>query len=190
MTTDDLEGFKLRINAVAKLYEDAPAEAVRRTANAIVTSVRSEIRAIAPSGVLRGVTGPRGGKGAGRITVSATFQEGGRRSTAVVAVKGPIGLIERDVKPHSIGAPGSSRRTTAGRRARKRSRAGGSSSDETRPFLGNVSRGFAALGPVKHPGTKGKHPFSRGVARALATQRPGQTAHVVVDSGLIRIFGS
>lgn len=187
MSTDTLQGFQLRINAVAKLYEDAPVEAVRRTTNAIVSSVREEIRSVAPGGVLRGVTGPRGGKGAGRITVSATFQEGGRRSTAVVSVKGPIGLIERDTKPHIIGAPGSGR-TKAGSRARKRARAGLASGE--RPFLGNAGRGFAARGPVRHPGTKGKHPFERGVARALATQRPGQTAHVVVDAGLSRIFGS
>lgn len=181
----DLDQFVARITQVAALYERAPVEAVTRTAKDVVQSVRREIRAVAPSGALSGVRGPRGGAGAGRITVNyEVLADSGRRATAIVSTKGPLQLIESDVKKHQIPANTGS---SAGRRTRRRERTGRESNE--RKFLGNASRDFAAMEPVVHPGTKGQHPFERGVQRVMAHSTPGITAHATVDVGMRRIFG-
>lgn len=82
-----------------------------------------------------------------RVTVT---QDGPEAIAAIFPTPpGPWYLLEKGAKAHQIG-----------RRARRRRGQGG--------FLGSRERGFAAMGPVDHPATAGKHTFSKGADAAIA----------------------
>ena len=70
--------------------------------------------------------------------------------TAVVKATGPLQLLERDTKPHTI-APRPRRGQTKRRALR-------------------LANGAFVAG-VNHPGTKGKEPFGRGVTRTRGRHR-------------------
>lgn len=89
--------------------------------------------------------------GARGASVGVTFNV--RGDTALVRATGPLHIIERDNKPHFITA-------RRGRRLRFATR--------------NGKSGYA-MGTVKHPGTKGKHPFERGIRRGLPPTRAAIT---------------
>lgn len=96
---------------------------------------------------LGGVTRLRGvGKKGSRIGVRYDLRGDGATQHAEVKATGPFQLIERDTSPHEIGPKG-----------KKRGRNGQSA-------VRLADGGFRRR--VHHPGTTGKHPFARGVARA------------------------
>lgn len=103
---------------------------VFQAALAVTESVRAELPS---SGRLRGV-GRRGAK------ISVGFDiRGTSNPTALIAARGPLHLLERDTRAHTI-VP------------------------KTR---GALATPYGVRASVQHPGTKGKHPFERGVTRAV-----------------------
>lgn len=111
--------------------------AVVEGAKAITEMTRTSIRAVAPSGRLRGV----GKKGA---AVGARYDVKGK--TATVQATGPVQLIERDTKAHTEGPKVKSKgKGKGGKRAL------------------SWGGGDFASAVVSHPGTKGKHPFAKGI---------------------------
>lgn len=112
------------------------------------------------------------GKNGQRLRVYYVLLRNGE--TAVVQVRGPIHLLENPTKPHIIGAGRS--RTASGRKfkneAAGRLRTERAAKKAGRKFLSSGKGGtFKATGPVKHPGTKGKGPFAKGV-KAFRPQAP------------------
>lgn len=92
--------------------------------------------------VLRGV-GRRGARIGVRYDV-----KGGQQAAALVRMTGPAHLIERSTRPHTI-------------EPRRRRRGG--------QALRLADGSFAAS--VQHPGTRGKHPWEKGVERSLPLVR-------------------
>lgn len=85
----------------------------------------------------------------------------------IVAARGPWPIIEWDTKAHVIG----------GGRSKKR---------EVRSYL-QFMTGDIRLGPIRHPGTEGKHPFAKGVA--LARPAIPRIVDAEVKSALLGVFG-
>lgn len=114
------------------------------------------------------------GRSGARINVRFYDLPRAKTPTVIVQAVGPMHLIERDTKPHQILPRGVGRakgRTKAARREAKQ--------DLYDALFGNrVGTGVKPLrtpyGPrfrVNHPGTKGRHPFERGVERAMPEMR-------------------
>lgn len=133
--------FKAAANAYARLDDVTVREAAR--------VAKAAIEGVAPSH-LRGV-GKRGAK----LSIGTTFT-GGPTPSATLKAKGPWPLVERDTKAHQI--------------PRQRS---------TRTFEGVFGHAVVPGGAeggvhgkrgvrtrVQHPGTRGKHPWARGVTAA------------------------
>jgi hypothetical protein len=95
-----------------------------------------ELRVAAPRLRLSGV-GKRGAR------VGVRYDQGNTPGTMLVRATGPVHLIESDTKAHPI--------PKARKRGRKR-------------YV--VIPGVGVRSSVKHPGTSGKHPWRKGVARA------------------------
>ncbi|MCA1572418.1 MAG: hypothetical protein LC798_19380 [Chloroflexi bacterium] len=129
---------------MARLSNDmkkvTPKAVVTAAAATIKKDVQQEVAVAAPSG---------------RLNVGRTGRRIGVRSThkgddaILVAMFGPAHLIERDTKPHRI-----PRTTGKGRKRR---------GDKQPLYIPGI--GFKAN--VDHPGTKGKHPWEKGVRSAL-----------------------
>lgn len=125
-----------KMDRMADELRRAQQVAVQAAALAMTTEVRQSIEKVAPGGRLRGV-GKSGGK------VGARFDMQGN-DKAVIKATGQIQLIERDTKAHSIAPKGAGpRRRGTGKKA--------------------VSFNGMAFASVQHPGTRGQHPFERGV---------------------------
>lgn len=119
--------------------------AVQIAALAVKKSVQAQmVAAGVKDGKLRGV-----GKKGARIGVRYDFA--GRRS-ALVRATGPFHLIESDTKPHR-------EPKTRGARARKRV---------------VVIPGVGVRAWANQPGTKGKHPWAKGVVAAIPIQEKAQ----------------
>jgi hypothetical protein len=111
-----------------------------------MTVKASVLAAMADAGVNNGKLSGVGRKGA---KVGVRYDIQGRRNSALVRATGPFQLIERDTKAHRMPRE----RKTA--RAKKRV-----------VVIPNVGvRAWA-----QHPGTKGKHPWAKGVAAAVPVQ--------------------
>lgn len=136
--------------------QSAKRDAVKAQALQATTIIRASIREAAPSGKLT----PR------RVNVGAGFKEGGTDAApyAIIRPRGPIGLIENGVKPHVIRPKALSKRRVRAGEVGKRALASGS---------------FGPVAAVRHPGTKGKHPWAKGVDEAL---RVGGTKMITVVS--------
>jgi hypothetical protein len=119
----------------------SPRRITERAALTVKNGVRVTLLVAAPKGRLN--VGKRGK----RIGVRYNLVD---NNSAKVFMFGPAHLIERDTKPHHI-----PRQT--GTKARKRQ------ADKQPLFIPGV--GFRAN--ANHPGTKGKHPFKRGVVASL-----------------------
>lgn len=79
------------------------------------------------------------GRRGARLSVGFDAPSSTTNPQAVVRARGPWQLIESNTRPHTI------------KRRRRRALAG---------------RGFGPVASVDHPGTKGKHPWTKGVRRA------------------------
>jgi hypothetical protein len=129
-----------KMRQTADALREAKRDAVKAAALSATTIIRAEIKQAAPSGRLT----PR------QVRVGAGYQVYGTDAApyAEIRPRGPIGLIEGDIKAHDI-RPRSRRKPKAG-------------SKRTALAIGG---NFRAV--VRHPGTKGKHPWEKGVGRAL-----------------------
>jgi hypothetical protein len=128
-----------------------------------------------PHAPLRG-TGRRGKPGR-RASVRYDVR-GSTNPTALLEANGPFQLIERDVKRHLVGirySRASKVKAAAGSRikynAKGRVVRGGSvwvDAEGPRKVQGKPLRigGQWVMGPVPHPGSKGRHPFENGVRAA------------------------
>ncbi len=156
-----LEKFEKNMNALAAAMERTPRDVVAASARAYTTGIRSSINSVTNGGRLRGV-----GKKGARVGVKYTLFEGAS-PTAIVQATGPLQLIERDTKPHLIPRVTGSRRlrTASGRLSKKRESTGRNVNGTTVLFFNNRY----VTGPIGHPGTRGKHPFEKGVNRVEVT---------------------
>lgn len=112
---------------------------------AVKKSVQTQLQAAGvDNGRLRGV-----GKKGAKIGVRYDF---GGRTTALVRATGPFHLIERTNKAHLIPKQ-------RGARARKRI---------------VVIPGVGVRAYANHPGSKGKHPWAKGVVAAIPVQQKAQ----------------
>jgi hypothetical protein len=139
MISSNADEFAARIMRAAKELTNGSTKGVAAAALTYTTAIRSNIsRDTGGTNRLRGV-GRRGAAvGAGfRLKGSV-----GPKPSALVSARGPLQLLERDTKPHSMAA-------TRGARGRA-----------------NKRKGATMTVGAGHPGTKGKHPFERGVVAA------------------------
>lgn len=156
-TSSSLAGFERRMGTLSsELSASIPREIITETAKIYKGVIKSSIDSVTNGGRLRNV-----GRSGSRVGVRYTLFDGNR---AIVQATGPLQIIERDTKAHTIPRTAGTRRlrTAAGRLSRKRESTGSVLSG--RKVL--VINGTPVMGPVNHPGTRGKHPFERGVAAA------------------------
>jgi hypothetical protein len=126
-----------RMHRVSAEVGRARRSAVTSAALAITTEVRQEI-AKATGGKSK-LSGMRGAKLGAGFNVKGTDNP-----TAIISARGPVHIVERGTKRHTI--------TARGRRGR-------------RSGAMQIRGGVEFQRSVNHPGTKGKHPFAKGVAR-------------------------
>jgi hypothetical protein len=127
----------------------------------LVASSRRGVRAgaVVMTGAVRGsiLGSTRGGvlRGVGRsgAKVGARYVVLGNRPAALVRATGPLHLLERDTKAHQM------------------PKAGGARAKPYRTPYGPRRR-------VNHPGSKGKHPFEKGIAASIDPARRAMAAEV------------
>jgi hypothetical protein len=144
----DLGDLAASAARTADALQGAQAQGVRRAAVYATTMIRNEIRSATGDMRLSGV-GRKGARVGARFDVKGT-----RNPTALIRATGPLHLIERDTGPHSIYPKGQTFATTRKGNVRRRG---------TSRAL-KIGEGYAAY--AEHPGTRGKHPFQKGVAKA------------------------
>lgn len=173
--TSGLNAFQAQINKLAAAYERTPAQVVAASGRVYRDVIARDIGAVTAGSKLRNV-GKRGSVVGVKLTVNS--------STATVQATGPLQIIERDTREHTIPRTTLTRRqrTKSGRASRKREATGRNSTGRV-PLKIN---GDWVLGPVTHPGTKGKHPFERGVLEAEVPA--ALAAKAVVDQAILGVF--
>lgn len=132
---------------------------VRAAALLITESVRRELGNAGVSNRLSGVGKSGAAIGVGFTMVGQAFGN----PTALVKMRGPAQLVERDTKPHEIGV-----RTRSGKKG-------------VRLPDGSVRRRIP-----RHPGTTGKHPFEKGVNNAKS--QAGAAFQTGVQAALRKVF--
>jgi hypothetical protein len=141
-----------KFNRLAEAYDDLPKTVVGEAA----LLMKRAVLANAP-GRLRNV-GKRGAK------LSAAYNTSGHGSEAkaLVFARGPWQIIEGDTRPHPIPRLAGSRASKKTGETKMFGPAFGGVNDKKRLTLpdGNVRR------VVFHPGTKGQHPWEKGVDAA------------------------
>jgi hypothetical protein len=139
-----------RLTKVARELNGAAKPSVNKAALVLKKSVEHELVKVAPARRLSGV-GKRGAKVGVRYDI-----KGAKNPTAIVRATGPMHLIERSTKAHTIP------------RSRGRGRL------KVLRLPGDVFRRS-----VQHPGTRGRRPFGKGIERgrplALKTLRAAQS---------------
>lgn len=126
-------------------------------AQTVKTSVQSQMAA---AGVQNGKLRGVGKRGA---KIGVRYDTIGDK--ALVRATGPFHLLERDTKAHTIPK-------TRGARARKRV---------------VVIPGVGVRAYANHPGSKGKHPWEKGVVAAIPIQRKAQA--IALQQSLARAYG-
>ncbi len=168
------------MSRLAAAYDRVARDVAAASARTYQTEIDVQIAAVASGNRLRGV-----GKSGARIGVISKLLEGEPGlGVAIVQGTGPLHLIERDNKDHDIPRTAGSRRlrTASGRLSKKRQSTGTVLSG--RQVL--VINGNIITGPVHVSGSRGKHPFERGVnfGEGLASA----AGHAVVANALAGIF--
>lgn len=139
--TTTLTQFGARMQESRALIFEAQRVSVSKSAVLVKKSVQAQLRSAAPHGTIKGR-----GKRPGRIGVRFDLRLAGSQPAAQVYATGPFQLIERDTKAHREPAQ---QATGSRKRFRKRK------------VLNIPGIGYRAH--AQHPGTKGKHPFQKGV---------------------------
>ena len=148
MSVDSLATFVAKTQKMESELRHFERNMVLVAAQAVKTSVQAQMAAAGVNnGRLRGV-GKRGAK------VGVSYAITGK--TALVRATGPFHLIERNTKPHRIG--------------QQKSESGlplvdASGQDVRRRLV--VIPGVGVRAWANHPGTKGKHPWDKGVIAAV-----------------------
>lgn len=145
----DLADLAVSAARTVDALQTAQIVGVRKAALHVTTIVRTEIRSATGDMRMSGV-----GKKGARVGAEYKVLADTRNPTATVRAKGPLHLVERDTHAHTIWPKG--RTFAATRRGGTRRRG------KTKAL--KIGDGFAAY--ADHPGTKGKHPFEKGVRRA------------------------
>lgn len=174
--SSDVVRFERHIRKFTELLAtDTQREMIDETAKVYQTAIRASIYSATNGGRLRNV-GKRGAR------VGVRLQKGSK--STVVQATGPLQLIERDTRAHTIPRTVGTRRlrTAAGRLSHQRESTGRVLSG--RKIL--VINGSIVTGPVNHPGTTGKHPFDKGVAAAEPAAL--QAAHNIFAKSLASVF--
>lgn len=171
-----------KLERLARDYADLPGAQVKEGTLIVKKSVESFM----PSR-LRGA-----GKKGAPLNVRSVTAGSGDSADGRVWVTGPAQLIESDTRAHLI-VPSGARGLGAGRKSRHKAAASLLSAG---PTLGGLKIGFGKGAVLKigdgfaayarHPGTKGKHPWAKGVEAAV----PAVTRlfEVKADLALRRIF--
>lgn len=162
--TTDLGRFTQKMARLAAEIGDVPREVAGAAAFVVKTSVQGELRSAAPKGTLR--VGKRR-----NTRVGARYDLGSDGRSARVFMFGPAQLLERDTSAHRIPRP------MIGR--------GRSQRQNTKPIL---IPGVGVRAWAEHPGTRGKHPWAKGVANALP--KVGPAAAKAYFGPARKIFGS
>lgn len=140
-----IEGFQSKIG---KFAQNAP-QADRKIVTGIAAQSKTIILATAKPNRLSRFANGRGIN----LKVNYRIREDAPISAVVLPTPpGPWYLLEAGGKQHAIGKRGA-------RRGARRGQPG---------FLGNRAGGFAAVGPVQHPGSPAQHTWSNAVAPAVA----------------------
>jgi plasmid stability protein len=171
--------FARKTAALPGAMREAEARAVAKAALQATNLIRAEIRAAAPGGTIRLNGKPK------RIGVSYKMVSGGGAAKARISAQGPLHLLERDTASHyeprasqsSLLRYKVSKKTGRTTVVRRTGRARGRLAPKPLAIPGI---GFRTR--VVHPGTKGKHPFAKGLQQA----RPvvGRTIMAEVSKGL------
>lgn len=134
------------------------------------------------------VAAPRLTLNAGRkakpVRIGVRYDMRKDKKAAIVKATGPAHLIERDNAPHQMPKDlgGTLTHTATGRKRSAKSQAK-RRADQAKKFrIGNKT----VTGPIKHPGTKGKHPFEKGVKAFLPSA--GKTLEAGVDKLMKGVF--
>lgn len=163
-----------KLNGLAREYADLPKSQVAEGS----LIVKKSVSALMPDH-LRGV-GKKGAKLAVRFVMT---DAAGEDASSTIFVTGPAQLIEGDTKAHPIPK-------LKGARSKKQTKAtrlygpafGGLKTNGKALTLG----GDAVRRNVWHPGTKGKHPWAKGVEAAMPLVR--RLFEVKSDLALRRFF--
>jgi len=132
--------FAHKMTKVAGNVQGVPKQILERGALILKKTVQAELAVAAPKGRMN--VGKKGQRIGVRYTVGPT--------SARVFMFGPAHLLERDTKPHAIPR---GRVTPTGRVSKRK-----------RKLLSIPGIGVRAT--AHHPGTKGKHPWRKGLAIA------------------------
>ena len=134
----DLADLAVSLGRLPDAVQRGELAGVRRAALHVTRTIREEIRLVAGADMRLSGVGIRGAR------VGAGYDVKGRvNPTAIISARGPLHLGDRDTSAHEI-------------RPRSRYRRG----KKALRLPGGLIRASA-----QHPGTRGRHPFARGVAR-------------------------
>lgn len=132
-----------KLDRAARNIDAAGKRGVRETSLVMKTSVTRELGA---AGV-KGGRLSRVGKNGARLSVGFNIKTFGGNPTSLFRARGPWQIIENDSKPHPIAA--------------KKKRGRDNSQAAIKLADGGIRRS------VNHPGTRGKHPWAKGVAKGI-----------------------
>jgi hypothetical protein len=155
----DLLDLAASAKRVADSMEGTQTRAVHKAALHTVRLVRAEIRAATGDMRLSGV-GRKGARVGAKYDVMGT-----RNPTALIKATGPMQLIERNTSPHGIQPRG----YRVSKRWLNAVAKGKLAADSDPVYLGGgkaLKFGGGFYRRAMHPGTRGQHPFRRGVDRA------------------------
>lgn len=162
-----MKQFAAKTAQLGPTMKAAEVDAVRKGALKTTTTIRDEIRAVAPGGTLKMNGKPK------RIGAAFKMLTGAQ---AVVFANGPLHLIERDTSPHYLPKGASSSRVSYRLNGGKLR-----ATEKVRKGRAGKAKGVSIPGigfrrSALHPGTRGKHPFEKGadaarvdVGRAMLT---------------------
>lgn len=166
---DSLAGFVAKTEKMAAELAKLQTTTVTVAALAVKTSVLAQLQAAGVnSGRLRGV-----GKKGGPVGVSVAVTG---HSAIVAATGNAFVLIESDTKAHRIGQPVSQFGLPF---------VDASGQDIRRRYV--VIPGVGVRAYANHPGTKGKHPWAKGVAAAIPLAEKAQ--QVALTEALAKVYG-
>lgn len=157
-TSKSFGEFAHKLTNLQDNLEDVPKRGVSASALHIKRQVMQRLGSSGAPVLLRGV-GKKGVKVGVRYDVK-TFTA---NTTALITATGPFQLVERDTKAHAMP------------RQRKRGR---------KRALKIPGVGFRAS--ARHPGTKGKHPFAKGVQDAMPKVR--KEFNEAVSDSITKVF--
>lgn len=151
-----------KLDRIAVELRGAQRSAVERAALVMATAVRRQIQSATGGDSRMSGVGKKGAKVGVGYDVKGT-----NNPTALLRARGPLHLIERDTKPHLIFRKNDRVKGKGAGRANRQTMYEELFGGQGAYRGGNLKLldgGFRKV--VKHPGTKGKHPFEHGVTKS------------------------